>query len=317
METVEALVLMQLASLMKICPHSKQCDCNRWRLVFNVIIGAALLSTWVDSMWTCRMQPGTLMLRTWMLVLMWHSVIGCIVAHKWKKRTAGTHTVPVWRRKSLMIQPGASVEWWRKKNNTQVRTCKWQASSSNRMCKTHTLPHRRSCVKRLIVQNRVVGFETSVMLFTTWVHRNVVRMKLFFSAVLLQDAFWGLVQICEKYLPGYYSPGLVRRLSHHDITPCQCNNCKPGSAAFHVDDSPTGMCCSVHTCVRGSDLDLKPTGCGESCCSITLQAEVVVLSQQHGLVKSCIILFPAGLNLLVCLFVFQFISNTNALHSVL
>lgn len=25
-----------------------------------------------------------------------------------------------------------------------------------------------------------------------------------------QDAFWGLVQICEKYLPGYYSPGLVR-----------------------------------------------------------------------------------------------------------
>lgn len=24
-----------------------------------------------------------------------------------------------------------------------------------------------------------------------------------------QDAFWGLVQICEKYLPGYYSPGLV------------------------------------------------------------------------------------------------------------
>lgn len=28
--------------------------------------------------------------------------------------------------------------------------------------------------------------------------------------VSLQDAFWGLVQICEKYLPGYYSPGLVR-----------------------------------------------------------------------------------------------------------
>ena len=24
-----------------------------------------------------------------------------------------------------------------------------------------------------------------------------------------QDAFWGLVQICEKYLPGYYSAGLV------------------------------------------------------------------------------------------------------------
>uniref|UniRef100_A0A3P8VDQ1 TBC1 domain family member 10A n=1 Tax=Cynoglossus semilaevis TaxID=244447 RepID=A0A3P8VDQ1_CYNSE len=33
------------------------------------------------------------------------------------------------------------------------------------------------------------------------------------AAVLLMhmpDAFWGLVQICEKYLPGYYSPGLVR-----------------------------------------------------------------------------------------------------------
>lgn len=28
--------------------------------------------------------------------------------------------------------------------------------------------------------------------------------------VFPQDAFWGLVQICEKYLPGYYSPGLVR-----------------------------------------------------------------------------------------------------------
>lgn len=25
-----------------------------------------------------------------------------------------------------------------------------------------------------------------------------------------QDAFWVLVQICEKYLPGYYSTGLVR-----------------------------------------------------------------------------------------------------------
>ncbi|CDQ95626.1 unnamed protein product [Oncorhynchus mykiss] len=35
------------------------------------------------------------------------------------------------------------------------------------------------------------------------------------AAVLLmhmpaEDAFWGLVQICEKYLPGYYSVGLVR-----------------------------------------------------------------------------------------------------------
>lgn len=28
--------------------------------------------------------------------------------------------------------------------------------------------------------------------------------------LLSQDAFWVLVQICEKYLPGYYSPGLVR-----------------------------------------------------------------------------------------------------------
>lgn len=25
-----------------------------------------------------------------------------------------------------------------------------------------------------------------------------------------KDAFWVLVQICEKYLPGYYSTGLVR-----------------------------------------------------------------------------------------------------------
>lgn len=25
-----------------------------------------------------------------------------------------------------------------------------------------------------------------------------------------KDAFWVLVQVCEKYLPGYYSTGLVR-----------------------------------------------------------------------------------------------------------
>ena len=27
--------------------------------------------------------------------------------------------------------------------------------------------------------------------------------------LFLQQAFWCLVQICEKYLPGYYSAGLV------------------------------------------------------------------------------------------------------------
>lgn len=26
-----------------------------------------------------------------------------------------------------------------------------------------------------------------------------------------EQAFWCLVSICEKYLPGYYSPGLVRK----------------------------------------------------------------------------------------------------------
>ena len=25
----------------------------------------------------------------------------------------------------------------------------------------------------------------------------------------IQESFWCLVQICEQYLPGYYSPGLV------------------------------------------------------------------------------------------------------------
>lgn len=135
-----------------------------------------------------------------------------------------------------------------KKKKTHVKTCKWQ-TCSNRMCKSHTLPRRSSCDK--IVQNRVVGFETSFTSVTSRAHRNAVRMKLFFSPVLPQDAFWGLVQICEKYLPGYYSPGLVRSLLRHDVTLRLCNNCNPGSAAFHVDDSPTGMCClSCSVCAR-------------------------------------------------------------------
>ena len=39
------------------------------------------------------------------------------------------------------------------------------------------------------------------------------------AAVLLmhmpaEQAFWCLVSICDKYLPGYYSPGLVSILYH-------------------------------------------------------------------------------------------------------
>lgn len=44
--------------------------------------------------------------------------------------------------------------------------------------------------------------------------RTVVKSRVFFLTPFVlfsQDAFWVLVQICEKYLPGYYSPGLVRR----------------------------------------------------------------------------------------------------------
>lgn len=36
-----------------------------------------------------------------------------------------------------------------------------------------------------------------------------------------KDAFWVLVQVCEKYLPGYYSTGLVRICAASPNTPCQ------------------------------------------------------------------------------------------------
>lgn len=35
-----------------------------------------------------------------------------------------------------------------------------------------------------------------------------------------KDAFWVLVQICEKYLPGYYSTGLVRIRATSANTSC-------------------------------------------------------------------------------------------------
>lgn len=87
MEKVEALVLMQLMSrleMWQISPHLKW-DCtsaNRdWD--FHMINRAALLSTWVATVgtppWTRSTQPG-LILRKWMLALMRHSVISCIVA---------------------------------------------------------------------------------------------------------------------------------------------------------------------------------------------------------------------------------------------
>lgn len=41
-----------------------------------------------------------------------------------------------------------------------------------------------------------------------------------------KDAFWVLVQICEKYLPGYYSAGLVR--SHTASIIAQLNPCCTG-----------------------------------------------------------------------------------------
>lgn len=37
-----------------------------------------------------------------------------------------------------------------------------------------------------------------------------------------QQAFWCLVQICEKYLPGYYSEKLVSTLLAWDVPPAGC-----------------------------------------------------------------------------------------------
>lgn len=71
--------------------------------------------------------------------------------------------------------------------------------------------------------------------------------------------------------PGLLQPRPGKSLLHRDIT----LRCNPGPAAFHVDDRQTGMCCLscriVCVCVPvrmcDNDLDLKPTGCGESCYS--------------------------------------------------
>lgn len=64
-----------------------------------------------------------------------------------------------------------------------------------------------------------IGKETIMgkILFFIVLFNGVWMWVLFTShhlSLFLQQAFWCLVQICEKYLPGYYSAGLVSDFTH-------------------------------------------------------------------------------------------------------
>lgn len=174
-----------------------------------------------------------------------------------KKKKHSRDALPVWMRKSFIIQSGASVEWWRK---SQVKTCKWQTSSSNRMCKIHTLTRRRSCAEP---GHRVCD----VAHLTSGQKCSDAEM------VLLSRASPGCLLGAGPDLREVSTRLLQPRPGKDTLT----SRCVSATTVTQVQQPFMWMTVPLEwavwaacmcTYVRKSDLILKPTGCGESHYSI-------------------------------------------------